>query len=77
MKRAALLVETLCKKENISVEALKAGNRRWEISKVRHQLAQVFVDQYGLSLTETGRQLGVSPAAIAKALSRLDRHKSD
>jgi putative transposase len=77
MKRAALLVETLCKKENISVEALKAGNRRWEISKVRHQLAQVFVDQYGLSLTEAGRQLGVSPAAIAKALSRVDRQKSD
>jgi hypothetical protein len=77
MKRAASLVERLCKKENISVKALKAGNRRWEISKVRHQLAQVFVDQYGLSLTETGRQLGVSAAAIAKAISRLDRHKSD
>ncbi|MBN1843884.1 MAG: hypothetical protein JW883_16595 [Deltaproteobacteria bacterium] len=56
MKRAALLVETLCKKENISVKVLKARNRRWEISKVRHQSAQVFVDHYGLSLTETGRQ---------------------
>ncbi|MBN1841506.1 MAG: hypothetical protein JW883_04380 [Deltaproteobacteria bacterium] len=77
MKGAASLVDTLCKKENISVKALKAVNRRWEISKVRHQLAEVFVYRYGVSLTETRRQLGVSAAVIAKAISRLDRHKSD
>ena len=31
----------------------------------------------GLSLTETGRHLGVSPSAIAKSLYRLYKHKSN
>lgn len=44
---------------------------------MRHQLAETFVDQYGLSLTETGRQLGVSAAAVAKALSGKGKQKSD
>lgn len=76
MKRASLLVEILCKKENISVQALKAGNRRREISKVRHQLTKALTDRLGLSLAETGRQLGVSAAAVAKALSRKGKQES-
>jgi len=77
LQRANTLMETVCKEERISIKALKAGSRQRAISMARHRLAKVFVDEYGLSLTETGRQLGVSPAAIAKALSRVDRQKFD
>ncbi|MCK4619746.1 MAG: hypothetical protein KAT52_07350 [Desulfobacterales bacterium] len=43
---------------------------------VRSQLAKELVEEWGLSLTETSRHLGVSPSAIAKTLYRLDKHKS-
>ena len=76
LQRADSLMETVCKEEDISIKALKAGSRQRAISISRHRLAEVFVDQYGLSLTETGRQLGVSPAAIGKVLSRKGKQKS-
>lgn len=72
LKRAASLVEGLCKKEKVSVEAVKSGGRRHAVSRVRRQLAGDLVEQCGLSLTETGRILGVSASAIAKYLSRSD-----
>ena len=70
LQQAALLVEKVCKKQKVSVEALKSGSRRQNVSKVRSQLAKALVEECGLSLTETGRQLGVSPSAVAKSLSR-------
>jgi predicted transcriptional regulator len=49
---------------------LKAGSRRRKISKVRARLIEKLVDEFGFSLVETGRQLGVSSSAVAKVLSR-------
>jgi len=60
----------ICEKENINIAALKTGSRRRETSMVRHQIAEILVEQHGLSLAEAGRQLGVSAAAIAKALRK-------
>jgi REP element-mobilizing transposase RayT len=76
MQRVASEVENKCRKENVSVEALQSGSRRQKVSAVRSQLAKKLVEEFGLSLTETGRQLGVSASAIAKTLNRLDKHKS-
>ena len=69
-QQAAVLIEQFCKEQNVSVDALRSGSRRHNVSKVRAQLAQKLVEEYGLSLAETGRHLGVSPPAIAKCLSR-------
>ena len=76
MQRAASVVEKLCKKENVSISELKSGSRRQKVLMVRRQLAKDLVEQCGLSLTETGRHLGVSASAIAKSLSRSAKHKS-
>lgn len=76
-QRTVSYVHKICKKENISVEALKSGSRRQKISAVRSQLAREFVEEWGISLTETGRHPGVSPSAIAKTLYRSDNHKSN
>jgi putative transposase len=70
LKRAASLVEGLCRTEKVSVEALRSGSRRQEVSRVRCQLARDLVEQCGLSLSEAGRHLGVSTSGIAKILSR-------
>jgi REP element-mobilizing transposase RayT len=75
LKRALLLIDKTCKKEGVSVEALKGGNRRHEVSKVRAELAEKLVEDFGLSLIETGRQLGVSGSAISVILRRRDKKK--
>ena len=75
LNRVAKHVEKICKKENVSVEALKSGSRRQKVSMVRFKLAKKLVEEWGFSLTETGRHLGVSPPAIARTLYRLNKHK--
>ena len=62
-------------KEKVSVEALRAGSRRQNVSKVRAQLAKKLVEERGFLLVEAGRHLGVSPSAVAKILSRQDEYK--
>lgn len=76
LQRAASVVDKLCKKENVSISELKSGSRRQKVLMVRRQLAKDLVEQCGLSLTETGRHLGVSASGIAKSLSRSAKHKS-
>jgi putative transposase len=69
-QRPALLVEKACKKDGVSIEALKSGSRRQRVSNVRARMAEKLVEKCGLSLVEAGRQLGVSASAVAKILSR-------
>jgi REP element-mobilizing transposase RayT len=75
LHRVAKHVEKICKKEDVSAEALKSGSRRRKVSMVRSKLAKQLTEEWGLSLTETGRHLGVSPPAIAKAIDRIDKLK--
>ena len=76
-QRTVSYIHKICKKENISVEALKSGSRCQKVSAIRSQLARKLVEEWGVSLTEAGRHLGVSPSAIAKTLYRLNSHKSN
>jgi len=43
--------------------------------KINGKASKVFVNQYGLSLAETGHQPGESTGAIAKALDRKGEQK--
>lgn len=67
---AAALVQAVCERERVSQEALLSGSRRQNVSKVRLELAAKLVNELGLSLAESARQLGVSTSAIANALRR-------
>jgi len=49
---------------------LQMGSRGGTIAKVRLEIAYRLVNELGISLAETGRQLGVSTSAISKALTR-------
>jgi putative transposase len=77
MKRAVSFIQKVCIKENVSPEALKTGSRRQKVSMVRKHLAKKLVEEWGFSLTETGRHLGVTTSAITKILFRLNHHKSN
>jgi hypothetical protein len=51
LHRVATHVEKICKKEDVSVEALKSGSRRRKVSMVRSKLAKQLAETWGLSLT--------------------------
>ena len=60
----------ICKSEKISIEELKAGSRRKEVSKVRARITIELVKKYGIALAEVARQLGVTTSAISKIMKQ-------
>jgi hypothetical protein len=69
--KAIEIINKKCKIRRVSVEALQAGSRRSYISKVRAELSLVLVDEWGLTLAETARLLGVTTSAVARAINRV------
>jgi predicted transcriptional regulator len=53
----------------------QSGSIRKNVSKVRTQLVEKLVEEFGLSLAETERQLGVSSSAVAKTISRRNTRR--
>ena len=74
-QKAKEVISNLCKKQGISVEALQAGSRRSDISKVRAELSYTLVDELGLTLAEVARLLGVTTSAVTRAIKRIKQHK--
>ena len=68
--KIAELITRRCQDENISVEELKGGSRRAEISRVRCRIVLELVKTQGVALAEVARQVGVSTSAISKIISR-------
>ena len=68
--RAEKEIRTACQRENIEVDVLRSASRRRPVSRLRAHLAMKLVQELGLSLAETARQLGLSTSAIAKILKR-------
>ena len=58
-------IEEVCGKEGITVAALRSGSRKGKLPAIRKALAGKFVNEYGLSLAETARQLWVTTAAVS------------
>ncbi len=66
----AAYVEHECSTAGVSVQALRQGGRGHGVSQVRTRLARQLVKDQGRSLAETARYLGVTTAAICKALQK-------
>lgn len=69
-KRIETILKEECEKGKIELEELRMGSRRWEISRVRSEIAQQLVRILGMPLAEVARLLGVSTSAISKILQR-------
>ena len=63
-------ISNIYQKENVRPTALRAGSRKQPLPKIRKQLTANFVSEYGLSLAETARQLGISTSAVAQIIRR-------
>lgn len=69
----ASLIDKICEREGVSRKELQAGGRRGSVSNVRSCLAIEMVQEYGFSLAETARQLGVSTSGILKLPPRKNK----
>jgi len=69
-KEAAAIISRECIKRNVNMKALRSGSRLKEVSKLRTILAVKLVNDLGLSLAQSARQLGVSTSAISQILRR-------
>lgn len=76
MRQVHLYIEKACKQEGINGKELRSGSRRGKISKIRSDLAMGLVHEYGISLAEAARQLGVSTSAISKIIRRSENKSS-
>jgi putative transposase len=54
-----------CENAGISVAFFRSGSRSGSLPKLRKSLAIKFTSEYGLSLAETARQLGVTTSAVS------------
>ena len=67
---ARVTIAEECRKAGVSVEELRLGSRRHPLPRLRARLAERAVEEWGLSLADAARELGVSTSGIAKALAR-------
>ena len=70
------IIQKYCDKEAINLKELQSGSRRRPVVEVRKKLVQSLVEEHGVTLAETARQLGVSTSAVSKALMRAARKES-
>jgi putative transposase len=69
-RKVERLIAEACKKRKISLTELRSGSRRGEIPAVIAEVSRKLVEDYGITLAEIARQLGVSTSAISKRLAR-------
>ena len=68
--KAEKKIHEICKKEGVNKEELQGGSRRGRISQTRAKFAIELTQDYGLTLAEADRQLGVSTSAISRIFMR-------
>ncbi len=69
-KQIEELIRHTCTSEGIELGELRFGGRRRSVAKVRAKLARQLVSDYGITLADAARRLGVSTSGIARILER-------
>jgi REP element-mobilizing transposase RayT len=81
LRRAGVTLGTIidqeCETNRISIQELKGGSRRRNVSALRVAIAKRGLDELGLSLAEIARHVGVSTSGIARAVKRLEQGAVD
>jgi len=63
-------IEQSCAEAKLSLRQFHSGSRMTPLPEIRKTLATRFVKEYGLSLAETARQLGVTTSAVYQILRK-------
>lgn len=73
VKMAEKELGEMCEFRSVSVDLLKSGVKRRELTLIRRLLVPRMVGELGLTLAETARMLGISTSGVAGILRRLGR----
>ncbi|MCX6178326.1 MAG: transposase [Chlorobiales bacterium] len=63
-------IQQVCKRTGITVLQFRSGGRIKPLPALRKELASKFVNEYGLSLAESARQLGITTSAVYQLLKK-------
>ena len=63
-------IERQCKAEKVTAAMIRSGSRRPPMPKLRRTIALKLINEYGVSLAETARQVGISTSGVAQILKR-------
>ncbi|NTU58637.1 MAG: hypothetical protein HGB00_06930 [Chlorobiaceae bacterium] len=63
-------IDTVCQRAGCTAEMLRSGGRRSPLPELRKEIARKFVEELGVSLAETARQIGVTTSAVCVMLQR-------
>jgi hypothetical protein len=66
------VVGDYCAKEEVRENEIRQGGQRWKTAKARARIAFQLNRDWGISLAEIARNLGVSTSAIANAIRKLE-----
>jgi putative transposase len=64
------VVKETCRKNNIKIEELYYGGRRRNVLFARVLAAHILIEDFGITLAEVARNLGVTTSAIFNMLKR-------
>jgi len=62
-------IAAVCRQDNLNIKELRSGSRRQHVSRARASIANHIVKNYGVTLAEAARRLGVSTSAVSKMLN--------
>ena len=69
-RKVERLIAEECKKHKVSLTEFRSGSRRGKLPAVRAEISRKLVENYGTTIAEVARQVGVSTSAISKSLAR-------
>ena len=69
-QRSQRVIADICKKDGVSLTELRSGSRRGRLPAVRSKIVRALVEDYGVSVAELARQIGISTSGVSKILCR-------
>ena len=61
-----------CSKERVNEQELRGGGQRKKVSQVRARISYILSREWGISMAEIARNLGVTTSAIAQAIASFE-----
>jgi chromosomal replication initiation ATPase DnaA len=62
------IMQETCEEKRVKIEEIRSGSRRRVISETRRLIANSLVNDYGTPISEVARHVGVTAAAVLKAV---------
>ena len=71
-KRIDRVIKRVCKEGEINEQELRNGGQRRKVSKARARISNQLSHEFGISMTEIARHVGVCTSAVIKAIQSLE-----